>query len=170
MLIKNHKLFFLLFILLSLLSSNLAKAEFSTVPNENTWITNGPVYAIVKDEVRNIIYIGGNFTYVGPQTGGAVPLDINTGLVQGSFPKVNGRVYAVIPDGSGGWYIGGYFDKVGNVDRNNIAHILSDGSVDLNWNPNADGGVETLAINGSTIYVGGLFTSIGGKKRNSLPP
>jgi hypothetical protein len=41
--------------------------------------------------------------------------------------------------------------QVGNVARNRIAHILSDGSVDLNWNPNADGGVSTLAINGSAF-------------------
>jgi hypothetical protein len=53
--------------------------------------------------------------------------------------------------------------QVGNVARNRIAHILSDGSVDLNWNPNADGGVSTLAINGSAIYVGSEFDSIGGQ-------
>ena len=168
MLIKNHKLFFLLFILLYLLSSNLAKAHFSSIPNENTWVTNGQVNAIVKDEINGIVYIGGDFTHVGPNTGSGAPLDITTGQPQFPFPKVNGTIHIVIPDGSGGWYIGGSFTQVGKVARNNIAHILSDGSVDSNWNPNANSTVYTLALSGSTIYVGGEFTSIGGQTRNRI--
>ena len=34
-----------------------------------------------------------------------------------------GQVDAVVPDGSGGWFIGGDFDKVGGQSRPNIAHI-----------------------------------------------
>ena len=104
-----------------------ARAQNYTV-REDTWITNGPVRAIVT--TPETTYIGGDFTHVGPFTGGGVPIDASTGAAVATYPKVNGTVIACIPDGSGGWYIGGYFDKVGGVVRNNIAHILANGSVD----------------------------------------
>jgi hypothetical protein len=70
-------------------------------------------------------------------------------------------------------YIGGYFNQVGSVERNHIAHILANGSVDLNWDPNANGSgnnttVLALAVDGSTVYAGGSFSSIGGQTRNRI--
>ena len=41
-----------------------------------------------------------------------------------------------------------------------MAHILSDYTVDPNFTPNPNGIVETLAYTGSSLYVGGRFTSI----------
>ena len=105
---------------------------------------------------------------VGPYTGGGVALDTTTGIYGSALPKVDGSIYIVVPDGSGGWYIGGEFTKVGDITRNNIAHILADKTLDTVWNPNADDFVNTLAIDGSTIYVGGDFSSIGGQNRNNL--
>jgi hypothetical protein len=142
-----------------------ARAQSST-PREETWVTNGAVQAIVC--TTDTIYIGGDFTYVGPATGGGVPLDASTGAPAATFPRVNGKVNACVPDGSGGWYIGGDFNRVGGIIRNNIAHILANGSVDLTWNPNANREVYALAVSGSTVYAGGYFTSIGGKPRNRI--
>ncbi|MBI5095271.1 MAG: hypothetical protein HZB26_22910, partial [Candidatus Hydrogenedentes bacterium] len=122
------------------------------------------------------VYLGGGFSYVGPNNGHGVPLDIATGLPVGVYPKVNDTVCVCVADGSGGWYIGGLFTVVGNVARNHIAHILADGSVDAAWNPNAPSPpttpypavVETLLVAGDVIYVGGTFSSIGGQPRNGL--
>ena len=36
------------------------------------------------------------------------------------------------------------------------------------WNPNADGGVEIIRIDGSKVYVGGNFSSMGGVGKNFL--
>ena len=129
------------------------------------WFANDEVHAVVR--VGNTIYIGGRFTYVGPVTGGGVPLDAASGVPAGSFPKVTGNVRAVARDGGGGWYIGGQFDAVGGVARSNIAHVLADGTVSA-WNPNADLPVSTLAVSGSAVYAGGDFTSIGGQPRNNI--
>ncbi len=138
----------------------------SNTPREDTWVTNGWVDAIVTTPVTT--YIGGIFTYVGPCTGHGVPVDAGTGAPVGVYPKVNGEVRASVPDDVGGWYIGGTFTQVGTVARNNIAHILSDGTADPTWNPNADGDVYALAVSGTTVYAGGYFTSIGGQTRNYI--
>ena len=71
------------------------------------WVTNGGVRAIVAD--GSTIYIGGTFTQVGPATGSWVAIDASTAAAQQPYPKVAGTVYAVAPDGSGGWYLGGEF-------------------------------------------------------------
>src|SRR2546426_1486999 len=86
-------------------------AGFAQTIDENLWVTNGPVRAVVRD--GGTIYIGGDFTQVGPATGGGVPLDAASGALPPSFPKVVGVVFAVISDGAGGWYLGGSFSAVG---------------------------------------------------------
>lgn len=132
------------------------------------YVTNGVVNSLAFDSVNNVIYLGGNFSYVGPNTGGGVLIDDTTGIHDPAYARVNGSVAAVAPDGSGGWYIGGSFTNVDGVDRNRVAHILNDGSLDPTWNPNANNSVISLTVNGSTVYAGGNFTSIGGLTRNRI--
>jgi trimeric autotransporter adhesin len=139
---------------------------FSSIPNQDTWITNGTVFAIA--EANSTVYLGGDFTYVGPNTGSGVPIDAASGSPVSSFPKVDGTIWAVVPDGSGGWYIGGDFSRVGGLYRNRIAHILSDGAVDIPWDASADGTVYALAVSGSTVYAGGDFSSIGSETRTYI--
>jgi ubiquitin-protein ligase len=130
----------------------------------NLPITDGSVRAVLFNPAENIIYIGGSFNYVGPNTGNGVGIDNSTGNTVSGFPYVNGDIYAVVPDGSGGWYIGGEFTSVGGVVRNNIAHISADKSVDNSWNPNASSNIRALVLSpdGSTVYAGGYFSTIGG--------
>ncbi len=49
----------------------------------------------------------------------------------------------------------------------NLVHILADGTVAA-WNPAPNGEVRTLVRSASTLYVGGLFTSIGNQNRNRI--
>lgn len=128
------------------------------------YVTNGYVSSVVVDSVNNRIYLGGGFSYVGPNTGKGVPVDAVTGLRDTSYPKVNGTLRAVVSDGSGGWYIGGDFNEVGGLVRNHIAHILADKSVDPGWNPDANDTVYALLLDANTnrLYAGGDFTTIGG--------
>jgi len=133
--------------------------------NPNFWVTNGAVHAIVPD--GNIIYISGDFTYVGPPNGSGAPLSAATAELAGPFPKVVGAINTVISDGSGGWFIGGGFGSVGGLVRSGLAHVLADGSVAA-WNPNANASVHAIAMSGNTVYVGGQFTNIGGQSRNYI--
>lgn len=132
------------------------------------YVANGTVSAMVLDSTNHLIYLGGSFTMVGPNTGFGVPVDTSSGLPATHFPHVNGSVRAVEADGSGGWYIGGTFTNVGGQTRNRVAHILFDGTLDPTWNPNASSTVNSLALSGSTVYAGGSFTSIGGQTRNRI--
>jgi len=69
------------------------------------------------------------------------------------------------PDGS--TIVGGSFAFIDEVPRANIARILADGSVDLTWNPGADGYVKSIAIDSSgSVYVSGCFSQIGGAPRD----
>jgi hypothetical protein len=145
----------------------LVAVAAAAVPR-STWVTNGPVSSVVAAGDR--VYIGGEFTYVGPNTGSGVLLGLKRGSRARPFAKVKGSVLAVVSDGAGGYYVGGWFDRVGSVPRANLAHIDANGSVDPAWNPNPnyDGGVDALALSGSTVYVGGFFASIGGQPRRGI--
>jgi len=133
---------------------------------ENLWETNAPVCATAVS--GNTLYIGGFFNYVGPHTGSGVLLDATSGAPTTAFPRVEGgAVDVAVPDGLGGWYIGGAFTRVGGVPHNHLAHVSPGGGVDP-WDPNADGEVFAMVIAGSTIYLGGSFASVGGAARSRI--
>jgi hypothetical protein len=136
-----------------------AQAAPSSSFDRNLWIANNTVNCVLP--VGDTTYIGGDFTYVGPNTGHGVPLDVSTGKPVANFPLVNGLIYVTVSDGAGGWYIGGNFTKVGTVGRSYAAHILANGSVD-DWNPKPNNTVHAFAVSGSTVYIGGSFTTIQG--------
>jgi hypothetical protein len=126
---------------------------------------SGKVFAVARD--GNTIYIGGNFTYVGPNSGGGVPIDVNSARGVAGFPKVTGRVNTAVADGQGGWYIGGWFSAVNGCRRANLAHV-GPTAVDETWAAGTDNEVFALTLAGSTLYVGGDFDSLGGVARSHL--
>jgi arylsulfatase A-like enzyme len=95
-----------------------------------------------------------------------------------SWPAISsGReVRSVIPDGCGGWYVGGFFThQVAGVDHFNLLHIKKDKTVDVGWNPSASGGtVRTMVLwqpdtrLSGTLYLGGMFTAVNGSTRRYL--
>lgn len=154
----------------ALMMCGVAWAQQNLALLDDTWVANGPVYAVAATPA--VTYIGGDFSYVGPGTGNGVPLDPGSGEATGAFPKVSGLVQACVPDGLGGWFIGGTFTQVGAYVRNNLAHIRYDGAVDTSWAPSVSGGYVThvyaLALSGATLFIGGNFTSVGGAARSSI--
>lgn len=150
-----------------------AFAQAATLPLPKTWVANGPVWAMKHDfDIHatlgtdlHTMYIGGNFTYVGPETGNMVRISAAGAWESGFFPNVLGTVYACIPDGLDGWFIGGDFQWVDGTRRNRIAHILSTGRLDRNFDadPDINDTVYALALarDGQTLFAGGKFTKIG---------
>jgi len=123
---------------------------------------NGSLHAIAP-AADGTVYVGGTFREVGITMGSAVPISISSGrMAAADFPIVAGTVAAVVPDGTGGWFLGGQFTSVGNVARKNLARVLANGAIDLHWAPQAvDGDVLALAVSGTTLYVGGRFENVG---------
>lgn len=143
-------------------------AIFSNYPIPSYWTTNGVVRDIKS--IGNNIYLAGDFTYVGPLTGGGAAFATDTGAVNTSFPVIDGYVYTVIPDRDGGFYIGGNFSMVGYESRSNIAHIFSNGTVDSDFSITVNGivWVLTLSPDGKILYFGGDFTTVNGITRTRL--
>src|SRR5688572_4713210 len=92
------------------------------------FVTDAPVNALARSAGR--VFLGGDFTRIGPATGGGVVLDPAGGQRAAQFPDVRGIGFVVVPDGAGGYYLGGRFSAVGGVARRNLAHVLADGSID----------------------------------------
>ncbi|HSD02986.1 MAG TPA: hypothetical protein VLB81_11475 [Gaiellales bacterium] len=97
--------------------------------------------------------------------------------IVGSTPspswQTNGRVTTITVSGTTA-YIGGKFTSLrpsgapagtGEVTRNHAAAInLTTGAL-LPWNPNVNGVVSAISVNGSTVYLGGGFGTVGGVTR-----
>ena len=148
-----------------------ATSACAQIVDTTLWATDGAVCAVVPAGDR--VFIGGEFSRVGPTTGGGAAIDASTGRLVRPFPQVSGEVYACVTDGAGGWYIGGAFTAVASVPRQGLARVLADGSVS-NWDPapSWDGfnppAVYALALNGNILYVGGTFFRIGGAHRSGI--
>src|ERR1017187_5223901 len=98
----------------------------AAVLDQKFWMTDGPVNAMIV--TNGTMYIGGDFSYIGPRTGPVALFDQATGGVRSAPPRIgfNGTVNAVVSDGSGGWFIGGIFTNIGAVGMTNIAHLHAD--------------------------------------------
>ncbi len=159
----------LLFFLAGTLMSKRAIAQCDPVlANESLqYIVDSGIYATAVK--GNTLYIGGDFNFVGRNTGRFIGVDTLTGqpIHRGTWPKVNSNVYKAIADGAGGWYIGGSFTKVGDSVRNNIAQINNAGIVTA-WNPSISDTVYTLLLVNNNLYAGGAFTHVGGTTRNRI--
>ena len=126
---------------------------------------DGQVNSIVVS--GNKAYLGGTFTKIGYACGTGAFLDTATAKPDRTFPKLDpsqGRVYASVPDGRGGWYIGGNFSYVGGLQHKYLVHVRPDHSVD-SWNPAPNSFVQCLSLSGNRLYVGGYFTTIAGQTR-----
>jgi hypothetical protein len=142
----------------------------STIPI-HTWVPNGSVEALVR--VGGTVYVGGDFTRISPPTGSGVVFASASGKQEPAWPTVTGTGYrgavqAVAPDGAGGWYIGGNFDRVDGIPIHGLAHIRGDRSVDRAWRIPGMDDVRALVAFGSTLYVGGCFEGVAGGKTDFL--
>nr|WP_296073423.1 PQQ-binding-like beta-propeller repeat protein [uncultured Actinoplanes sp.] len=100
--------------------------------------------------------------------GAATPAFAQTSDV---VPSFNGSVLTIAYAGTTA-YLGGDFTAaiVGSkkIARGHVAAVDARTGALLPWNPDADGRVKALVVNGSSIYLAGDFATVGGKKRDSL--
>lgn len=124
------------------------------------WQTDG----LVKDAVahQNRIYLGGEFGYLGANTGPIGLVDTVTGATLPlNWPRFEGPIYDIETDGRGGWFVAGAFIKIGNSTAIKfLARVLPNGTIDTQFNPNPNLPVYALHRSGNTLYVGGGFSAI----------
>lgn len=151
------------------LLATLAAAAHAQTFQSNLWIPDGPVYALAAS--GSTLYVGGSFSHFGPPIGGFASLDNATGAISTPYPGVEGHVYASVPDGAGGVFIGGDFLAVQGQPHRCLAHLDATGAVTA-WNPGPTGGiVYALATDApvpTVVYAGGPFSINAGGFRTNL--
>src|SRR6266568_4897906 len=145
-------------------------------PNANSLVT------VVVVQPDGKILVGGNFTTLSPNGGAAVPRNriarLNPdGTLDTAFnPNANAQVNAIALQADGKILVGGFFNRalsIGGQTRNYIARLdATTGAADLTFDPNANGVVETIAVQADgKILACGSFSganSIGGQTRNYI--
>ena len=145
---------------------SMPAAHATATPLGDFWIADGKVYTTAL-RTENL-YVGGEFSYIGPNTGAGTQVDTTT-AEPSAFPRLVGQVHAAAPDGNGGWYVGGSFTvDAGGTPRINLVHIVPAAAggqfkVDAGFAPDINSGADVTALvlssDGSTLYVGGSFTT-----------
>jgi beta-propeller uncharacterized protein DUF5122 len=117
------------------------------------------------------VYAGGSFTSVGgvPRRNIAAFRHVpgEEGTVLPFDADVNGPVRALALTGST-LYLGGQFQNINGAlaallkPRNNLAAVDATTGLGLPWDPNADGQVNALAVDGDTVFAGGNFAMVNG--------
>ena len=80
-----------------------------------------------------------------------------------------GSIAAAARQPDGGIIVGGSFTSVNGVARSNLARLMPDGTLDPDWAPVVEGGVEAIAIDASgNVYVGGSFQFAGAHQFRSF--
>lgn len=123
------------------------------------------------------VYIGGSFTTVdGIARNNLAAVDRVSGALKSWSPGVQGSVKSIVVSGST-VYVGGQFltvDGAGfaGISRHHLAAFDATTAAITSWDPNVAGLyssiVYSLAISGSTVYIGGAFNSVGGLTRNGV--
>ena len=136
------------------------------------------VRTIVSDDENERVYVGGFFTnYGGVDVNYFVGLNrdgtINTEFVTGSGFDDFVISGALVTDGSGDMFLGGYFSQYDGNAHSGIIKLRRNGSLapDFDSGVGFNGGVATLAMavdGGGDIYVGGSFTEYSGASVNRI--
>lgn len=123
------------------------------------------ILGAVKALDKLIVY--GKFSKVGKLSGGIASLDEN-GNHDSTFPRTDGIVYSIKPDDNNFIWVGGKFNYVNGILKENIVKINSNYKVDESWKGFTNGVVKSILTHDNYVYIGGDFTKVNGIKRNRI--
>jgi len=135
------------------------------------WNPGLPGGGVLRVSTTGDILVAGGFRYTGavPRSGVAA-LDIVTNELLPFSIAVDGPVRGITASGNT-LYLAGIFQNVNGQSRPNFAAVDRRTGALLPWNPNASGAIgsnlggRSVAVQGSSAYIGGHFTSVGGQPR-----
>jgi len=167
-------------------SYNIARALANGEPDaafiRNTGLGADQYINAIAIDANTNIYIGGGFaSFNGIQRNGIAHLNFNGTLDNSQFlpgAGANGTVSAIVVQPNGQILIGGSFSQYNNTNRNCLARLNPDGSVDSTFDPGVgpvdQDDASSTAINSMAlqpngqIVIGGDFTTYGGVSRNFI--
>ena len=118
------------------------------------------------------ILIGGAFTTLAPNGGATMTRNfiarLNAdGTLDTAFnPNANSTVNEIVVQPDGSILVGGSFSTFApnggqSINRNSIARLNTDGTVDVYFNPNPNGSVRTIAVQADgKVIIGGTFIAL----------
>ncbi len=140
-------------------------AQISGVPEFLPRVPLGTVHGLASS--ADEVFAVGEFSTVGRPLVNLALVNSASGLVLAA-PELNGDVYTIIGDGTGGWYVGGSFTTAAGVPRAGLAHFLSNGSLDPTFSVPVTGQVSSMELVGNTLFISGRFSAVGGFARDGL--
>jgi hypothetical protein len=152
--------------------NSIAKINTSTGIVDPIWNPSATNYSICEFNSIAVsgenVFVSGDFTEIGGVNRFKLAkLDDVFGSIDVSWdpnPQNLAIIKSLVIDGND-IYIGGNFLGIAGAPINHIARVNKvTGIVDTDWNSNMDisSQVETIAIHGNNIYVGGFFSTVGG--------
>lgn len=139
-------------------------------------VLDGRVYAVTQ--IGSRVIVGGDFQQVRTGTGGQIidqayiyAYDIDSGEFDVDFrPTLDGEVRDLENDPEGNHvYIAGKFKNIAGEARGRIARFdLRDMTVDRRFRASANSKVESVAVVGDELVMGGNFTKVKGQAREYL--
>jgi len=157
--------------------SGVARSNVAAITADGTldrgWnpSTNGVVYALAVSSSGDKVFLGGGFTTVdGTEHRGVAAVTPDTGsLITGWATQTNNNlVRALAADSGDRLYVGGSFGRLGGKAVPRLGAVSqASGAVVVAFNPKPSATVRalTLSDDGSKLYAGGPFSSIGGVPR-----
>lgn len=151
-------------------------------------VVTANVYALAVDSSSGRVYVGGDFG--GASSGLSqtrtrlASFDLASGSLTSWNPGAQATVFSLVADQAGTVYVGGAFTSIGGQARNRLAAVTSAGVVTgfdaavtgcfgthtikyANGFAPCTPVVRALALAGDSLYVGGLFSQIGGQVRHN---
>ncbi|MGE3889599.1 MAG: hypothetical protein AB7H81_24495 [Vicinamibacterales bacterium] len=127
------------FVVLGLLAPRDVAAQYADSPRTLAAVDQ---FVSGAAQIGRRLFIGGYFTRVSLPTGGAVVVDTAGVYVPGAFPRFDGPVDAIVPDGFGGWVVVGGFTRVAAVTEGTL--------LSLQWRAPSTGPPPTYVIEAGT--------------------
>ncbi len=109
------------------------------------------------------LFVAGAFSEAGVYKSNIASFDPDDQSLDFAFPDANSTVRVIIPDGEGGWYIGGTFSFVGGESSPRIARIDANGAISEEFTLEANGTVQALYLDENHLYLAGSFSQLAGE-------
>jgi hypothetical protein len=138
---------------------------------------DGFVRALLPNPLGGTVFVGGDFSNIGGQARSHIAeINRTSGLATQWRPNASAPVTTIGARANFVTlvvtvYAGGSFTTIGGQPRSNLAALDYSSPLSLgnatSWDPAPNGPISTLAVSGTTIYIGGNFNNIVGQPRTN---